>query len=143
MFRLLSSISLAYGAANLRRRIRVLVMQAVLAAIGLVILLFAIGYALAALHIFLSQLWTPLVSALAIAGGLFFIGLIVLLLALRPQRETSRAAEQPFKELSQSAENTYRRMQRSLSQSGSPLANPVVQAAGIALIIGVLLGRRR
>ncbi|MBZ8132106.1 phage holin family protein [Afifella sp. IM 167] len=143
MFRLLSSISLAYGVANLRRRIRMLVMQAVLAAIALVILLFAIGYGLAALHIFLSGLWTPLISAGAIAGALLVIGLIVLILALRPRREQSRAVEKPMREVSAGAEHAYRRVQRSLTESGSPLANPVVQAAGVALIIGVLLGRRR
>jgi len=143
MFRLLSSISLAYGAANLRRRVRVLVMQAVLAAIAVVILLFAIGYGLSALHIFLSGVWTPLISAGVIAGTLLVIGLIVMMLALRPRREQSRAVEKPLHDLSAGAENTYRRMQRSLTESGSPLANPVVQAAGVALIIGVLLGRRR
>ncbi|MCF1503954.1 phage holin family protein [Afifella sp. H1R] len=142
MLRLLSSISFAYGAANLRRRIRVMARQAILMAIGAVILLYALGFGLVTLHIWLSSLWGSLVSAGVIGAVLFVIGLIVLLLALRPHREQARSVEQPLSQMSATAHDTYDRVQRSLRQSGSPLANPVVQAAGIALIIGVLLGRR-
>lgn len=142
MLKLASSVGLALAVANLRRRIRNLAVRGILGAVGAVILVMSLSFFLVAAHLWLSDLLNPIASAAIVGGVLLAIGLLLFFLASRPMREQSRAVENPLEQLSGTFGESASRFGDALGSAGSPLRNPVFQAAGLALLAGFFLGRR-
>lgn len=142
MLRLASSVGLALAVANLKQRMRALAARGVLGAAGVVLAVIALCFFLVAAHLYLSDLLNPIASAAIIGGVLLVIALILFFLASRPIRQQARAVEDPVEEASERLREGASRFNEALGPPGSPLRNPVVQAAGLALIAGFFLGRR-
>jgi hypothetical protein len=142
MLKLASSVGLALAVANLKRRIRYLAVRGILGAVGAVVLFISVCFFLVAAHLWLSDLLNPIASAAIIGGVLLFIAVLLFFLASRPMREQARAVESPIEELGDTLRQGASRLSEALGPPGSPLRNPVLQAAGLALIAGFFLGRR-
>jgi hypothetical protein len=141
VLKLASTVGLAYGVANLKRRIRTAINQAVLGAIALFFLLAAAVFALIALHIWLSGEIGPIASAGAISVALLAVGAVFALLARREPRRQPPPTETVGEQLSETLQQGYARLAQ--AGGGSPLTNPVVLGMAAALIAGFLLGRRK
>jgi hypothetical protein len=143
MLKLAGTAGLALAVANLRRRARNLAVRGVLAVAGAVALVIAICFFLVALHVWLSEELDPIASACIIGGVLLAIALLLFFLASRPMREQARAVEQPAAQIGDALGEGMARLAQAAGSARSPLRNPVFQAAGLALIAGIFLGRRR
>lgn len=142
MLKLASSVGLALAVANLKRRIRNLAVRGILGAVGAVVLIIAVCFFLVTAHLFLSRLLNPIASAAIVGGVLLAVSLLLFFLASRPMREQARAVENPVEQLGDTFGDTASRFGEALGSAGSPLRNPVLQAAGLALVAGFFLGRR-
>jgi len=140
MWGLLKAAGLALAVANLKRRIRALAVKGVLAATGLLVAIIALCFFLVALHVWLSQAVGSVGSAAIIGGILLVIALILFFIASR--RSTGEGAT-PLQAAGKGPEQLWSRFAQSATSGESPLANPVFQAAALALIAGFFLGRRR
>lgn len=144
MFKLASSIGFALALAELRQRIRHWVRSGILGAIGGVILIIALCFLLVALHLYLSGLLNPIASAAIIGGALLLIALILFFLASRPMRAkpATANAQSAMAGAGDTISESISRLGQMAGASGSPIRNPLFQAAGVALVVGYLLGRR-
>jgi cell shape-determining protein MreD len=136
-----STVGLAYGVANLKRRIRTAVTQAALAAVALVFFLAAAIFGLIALHIWLAGEIGPVASAGLIAAILLVIAAVFALLARREPRRQPPPADDVGEQLGTTLQQSYARLAQ--ASGGSPLTNPVVLGMGAAFLAGILLGRRK
>jgi len=143
MFKFASSIGFALALADLKRRVRHWARSGILGAIGLVFLVIALCFLLVAAHLYLSGLLNPIASAAIIGGALLLIALMLFFLASRPMKERVRAAtaDQPVGQIGDMLRDGMARLGQAAGSSESPLRNPLLQAAGIALVVGYLLGR--
>ena len=141
MLKFAGTVGLAYAAANIKRRIRAAINQAVLAGIALVFLLGAAAFALIALHVWLSEEIGPMASAGLIAVILLLLAAIFLLLARREPRRQPPPAENVSEQLGETLQQGYARLAQA-GGGGSPWTNPVVLGMAAALALGILLGRR-
>ncbi len=135
MFKLASSIGFALALAELKQRVRRLVTQGILGAIGAVLFLIGFCFLLVAAHLYLSQLLNPIASAAIIGGALLVIALIFFLIASMTGSGAARRA-QP----ASVAEDNMARLADAVGPK--PLANPALVIAGLALVLGFLFGRR-
>lgn len=134
---------MALAVANLKRRIRVLVIRIGLGAIGAVVLVFALAFILVTAHLALSRFVDPIASAAIIGFVLLFIGVVLLFLASRPRREQSRAVEQPVGQVGSYLSQGLKHLSSTSATEPNPLRNPVFQVSLLALAAGFFLGRRR
>ncbi len=125
----------------MKRRVRRVVAQGILAAIGLIVFLIGICFLLAATHIWLSGLLNPIASAAIIGGVLVLIAIILFLLAAVPGRG-GPPKRPPVDPLGEAARESAERLRAAVGSGDTPLKNPALGVAGLALIIGFLLGRR-
>jgi Putative Actinobacterial Holin-X, holin superfamily III len=135
MFKLASSIGFALALAELKQRVRRLVTQGILGAIGAVLFLIGFCFLLVAAHLYLSQLLNPIASAAIIGGALLVIALMFFLIASMKGSGAARRA-QP----ASVAEDNMARLADAVGPK--PLANPALVIAGLALVLGFLFGRR-
>lgn len=142
MLKLASAMGLALAIANLRRRIRAMAVKGMLAAIGLIVLIAALCFFLVAAHVWLSGAVGTVGSASIIGGVLLVVALLLLFLASRPMREEARAVESTADQLGGTLGEGIGRLGQLAGSRQSPLRNPVFQAASLALIAGIFLGRR-
>jgi amino acid transporter len=144
MFKLASSIGLALALADLKRRIRHWVRTGILGAIGAVLALIALCFFLVAAHLYLSILLNPIASAAIIGGVLLLIALILFFIASRPMASRASAPKEsePAANVGDALKEGMARLGQAAGSSGSPLRNPLFQAAGVALIAGFFFGRR-
>lgn len=140
MLKLASTVGLALAVANLKRRIRNLVVRGILGAIGAVLAIFALSFLLVALHLWISDLLNPIASAVIIGGVLAVIAIVLFLLASRPMREQARSVEQPAAELGDLLRDGMNRLGGGQGQSA--LTSPIVLATALALVSGIFLGWR-
>lgn len=138
MLKLASSIGFALALAELKQRIRRLVTQGILGAIGGVILLIGLCFLLVAAHLYLSILLNPIASAAIIGGVLVVIALILFAVARAKGGGGSRQASPPPR--AEAAQENIGRLGETLG--GSPLANSAFLVAGLALVLGFMFGRR-
>jgi len=137
MLKLISSIGLALTLAELKQRIRRLVTQGMLGAIGAVILLVGLIFLLVALHLWISVLLNPIASAAIIGGTLLFVALIFFLVA--KAKGGAAAPSRPAPAASRPQEN----LAGLADLLGSPaLRNQALLVGGLALILGFMFGRR-
>jgi hypothetical protein len=139
MFKLASSIGLALALAELKQRIRHWVRSGIFGVIGAIILVIAICFFLVALHLYLSGLLNPIASAAIIGGVLLLIALILFFLASRPMRSATSA--KPASQATDTFSDSLSRLGQ-MAGAGGLLANPLLPIAGVALVVGYLLGRR-
>jgi hypothetical protein len=144
MFKLASSIGFALALAELRQRIRHWIKSGILGGVGGVILVIALCFLLVALHLYLSDLLSPIASASIIGGVLLLIAIILFFLASRPMRAKAAAAsaQSSTAGAGDTISESISRLGQMAGASGSPIRNPLFQAAGVALVVGYLLGRR-
>ena len=144
MFKLLKSIGLALVVADLKRRIRYVVRSGILGLIGALVAIIALCFFLAAAHLYLSSLLNPIASAAIIGGVLLAIALILFFIASRPMSKSvpKPAEREPTAGVGDAIREGVAKFGEAAAASNSPLRNPVVQTAGMALIAGFLLGRR-
>ncbi len=126
---------------KLKRRVRDTAVRGALAAIGLVFVGLAMVFVLVAAHTWVSARLGTIGSAVVLAAALLIIGLVFLLLASRPMREEPLDASPAEAGLNVGLGDSP--LVQTSSSAASPLQNPMVQAAGMGLIAGILLGRRR
>jgi hypothetical protein len=140
---LLRSVGLAVAVAELKRRMRALAARGVLGIVGLIIFVIALCFFLVAAHLYLSSLLNPIASAAIIGGVLLLIALILFFLASRPIDAKARASgDGQAAQLGDAIKDGAARIGDAFSGGQSPLQNPVLLAAGFALLAGFLLGRR-
>ena len=144
VFKLASSIGLALAAADLKRRIRYIVRSGILGAVGALLAIIALCFFLVAAHLALSGWLNPIASAAIIGGVLLAIALILFFVATRPMSKLAvKSAEaNPAESVGDAIREGMAKLGEAAGASDSPLRNPVVQTAGIALMAGFLLGRR-
>ncbi len=135
MLKLASSIGFAFALAELKRRVRRLVTQGILGAIGAVLFLIGFCFLLVAAHLYLSQLLNPIASAAIIGGALLVIALIFFLIASMKGSPATRRAPP-----ASAAEDNMARLADAVGST--PPANPALVIAGLALVLGFLFGRR-
>jgi Co/Zn/Cd efflux system component len=144
MLKLLNSVGLSLLAADLKRHVRHLVRSGILGVVGTLLAVIALCFFLVAAHLALSRWLDPIASAAIIGGALLAIALILFFAASRPFKVRRPASNKP--ETDTHAADALRegmaRFGEAAGASDSPLRNPAVQTAGIALITGFLLGRR-
>jgi hypothetical protein len=139
MLKLASSVGFALALANLRRRVRRLVTQGILGAVAAVIFVIGLCFLLVAVHLWLSELLSPVASAAIIGGVLLAVALILLLLAAYfPDRR--RGLDSTASPLDAVGDGMAR-LNEALTGGQSVLTNRVLQLAGVALV-GFILGRR-
>jgi hypothetical protein len=141
MFKLASSIGLALAVAELRLRIRHWIRSGIFGVVGAVILVIAICFLLVALHLYLSGLLNPIASAAIIGGVLLLIAIVLFFLASRPMRSASAPAAKPVSQTADTFSESLSRLGQ-MGGAGGLFANPLVPIAGVALVVGYLLGRR-
>lgn len=127
---------------RLKRRVRDTAVRGALAALGILFLGLAMVFVLVAAHTWLSARWGTIVSAIVLAAALVIIGLVFLLLASRPLREAATEPPHAGAELTRGLGDAAAPA-HATGLAASPLQNPTLQAAGMGLIAGILLGRRR
>ena len=144
MFKLASSIGLALALAELKQRIRHWIRSGIFGVVGAVIAVIALCFLLVALHLYLSGLLNPIASAAIIGGVLLLIAIILFFIASRPMRASpaAQSAPSPATGVGSMFSENFAKFGQLAGASGSPIRNPLFQAAGIALIVGYLLGRR-
>jgi Putative Actinobacterial Holin-X, holin superfamily III len=138
MLKLASSIGIAFALAELKQRVRRVVTQGVLGAIGVAFLLIGICFLLVAAHLWLSQVLNPVASAAIIGGALLLIALIFFLVAGMKGRGAARRPPPPPRV--DTAEENLGRLGDALG--AAPFASPALLIAGLALILGFVFGRR-
>lgn len=136
MLKLISSIGIALTLAELKQRVRRLVTQGILGAVGVIFLLIGLCFLLVAAHLYLSSLLNPIASAAIIGGALVFIAFILFVAARMKGSGAARSAPPPRP----SAEENMARLADTVG--APPLANPALIIAGLALLLGFLFGRR-
>jgi hypothetical protein len=141
MFKLASSIGLALAIAELKRRIHHWIRSGIFGAVGAVIAVIAICFLLVALHLFLSDVLNPIASAAIIGGVLLLIALILFFVASRPMRSGGAPAAKPALQGGDSFSDSLSRLSQ-MAGAGGLLSNPLLPIAGVALVVGYLLGRR-
>ena len=144
MFKLARSIGLAFALADLKRRIRHWVRSGIVGAVGALFAIIALCFFLVAAHLYLSSLLNPIASAAIIGGALLFIALILFVVATRPLKAHAAAPKEsePAAGVGDAFREGMARLSQTAGAEGSPLRNPTVQAAGLALIAGFFFGRR-
>lgn len=143
MLKLASSLGFAMALADLRRRIRAWIRSGIFAAAGAVILLVSICFFLVALHLWFSQLLNPIASASIIGGVLLLIALILFVVAFgaKGSGSVTRSAADQADDIGGAMQDGMSRLSAALGP-GSPLKNPIFQAAALAIIAGFVLGRK-
>lgn len=148
MFKLLSSIGFALALADLKRRIRHWVRSGVIGAVGALFAIIAVCFLLVALHLWISGLLNPIASAAIIGGVLLVISIILFFVASRPMKERAPPARESVAEatgaggIGDALGEGFARLSQAAGAGGSPLRNPLFQAASLALIAGFFFGRR-
>jgi hypothetical protein len=138
MWKLASSIGLALALADLKARVRRLVTQGILGTIGAVFFLIGFCFLLVAAHLFLSEVLNPIASAAIIGGVLIIVALFLFLLARL--KGSSGSARSSAARPANTAEENMGRLGETFASTS--LANPMLVAAGFALLVGFLFGRR-
>ncbi len=137
MLKLASSIGLALALSELKQRMRRLVAQGVMGLLSGVFFLIGLCFLLVAAHLYLSRLLNPIASASIIGGVLIFVALILFLAARMKGAGAPSHAPTPQ---AASVEENMAKLSRAVGST--PLANPAVVIAGLALLLGFLFGRR-
>ena len=142
MLKFASSIGFALALAEMKQRVRRLVTQGILGAVGAVFFLIGFCFLLAAAHLWLSRLLDPIASAAIIGGALIFVALVLFLIASAKGKRRAPPPP-PLREnpLGDAARDGMARLGEAIG-SGQGLKNPALLVAGLALVAGFLLGRR-
>ncbi len=137
---------------DLKARLRALTVSAVLAIVGLALLLTALGFGVALLYVWLQQMLGTIVALAIIAGACALLALILFALALwRPKpgsKPAHRAAPPPRPAPSARAAGvtgsttTDRMLDEALSAMQQGSREQMLAALSLALVTGIVLGRK-
>ena len=141
MLRQIGALGMTLALANVRRRVRALAVRGVLGVLGVAVLLIALCFLLVAVYLWLALLVGPVVSAAILGGALLAVAIILLLLASRPMRGQAKA-EEAVEDAVDSLRESASKLADALGAERQALRSPVMVGAGLALIVGFLLGRQ-
>lgn len=133
---------------DLKARLRALTVSAVLTLVGVVLLLTAIGFGVALLYVWLEQMWGAILALATIAGGCAVLALILFAVAAwRPKPGGKRARRAaavapPRPDSTGSAATTDRMMDEALSAMQQGSREQLLAALSLALVTGIILGRK-
>ncbi len=136
------SVGIALVTSRVKRRVRAIAVRGSLGFAGAIVFFGALCFLLLAAHLGLSALINPIASAAIIGGVLLVAALILFLLASRPIKAGDRKGQDSVEEAVDELKESVSRLGDRLGTDQPPLKNPIVVGAGLALVIGFLLGRR-
>ncbi len=139
MLKLASSLGFALALSELKQRVRRLMTQGVIGLAGVVVFLIGFCFLLVAGHLYLSQLLNPIASA-AIIGGVLILVALILFLVAKGKGSAAPPRRAPTPQAGGVEENMARLQQ---AVGSTPLANPALIIAGLALLLGFFFGRRK
>lgn len=142
MLKLASTAGLAAVVFNLKQRARAVAFKGAAGFIGALLSIIALVFFLVAAHAWLSRHFGPMGSAAMIGGLLLLISLIFFYAASRPLKPLAQDFAEARADVGDAVNEGWLRLARMAGSSYSPLRNPVFQAASLALLAGVFLGRR-
>ncbi len=132
---------------DLKARLRAMTVSAVLTLIGVVLLLTAIGFGLALLYVWLQQILGTIFALAIIAGACVLLALILFAVAAwRPKpgdKPAHRAPPPPPRtESAVGGTTTDRMIDEALSAMQQGSREQMLAALSLALVTGIILGRR-
>jgi len=133
---------------DLKARLRAMTVTAVLTLIGAILLLTAIGFGLALLYVWLQQMLGTIVALAIIAGACVLLALILFAIAAwRPKpdgKPVQRAAPPPppRPESATGSTTTDRMIDEALSAMQQGSREQMLAALSLALVTGIILGRK-
>jgi hypothetical protein len=140
MLKLIGTAGIAFAVTKLKRRIGAFVRKGILAVVGGIAGLISLCFFLVAAHLWMSQHVGSTLSACIIGGVLLAIALLFVFLATRSS-DAEEVAE-PVSRPDEPAGYAVTELARMVSGRQSAWRSPVLQAAGLALIAGIFLGRQ-
>jgi hypothetical protein len=139
MLRLPRPVGLALAIAHWKRALRDIAIGTTIAAAGAALLVAALAFLLAAAHSWLAERLGVAGSAAIIGGALLMVGLLLIVFASRFVEQSTAKERRP----DEIADDRGDRAARAVAPSkASPFSNPLVQAASLAFLVGIVLGRR-
>jgi hypothetical protein len=131
---------------DLRARLRAMTVTAVLTLIGVLLILTALGFGLALLYVWLKQMLGMVVALAIIGGGCVLLALILFAIAAwRPgpgNRRARRAPPPPPRPERAAGTATDRLVDDALSAMQQGSREQMLAALALALVTGVILGRK-
>lgn len=134
------AVRLAIVAGRCKHRLQRMAVKGALGAAGVVFVVVAVLFLFLAAYHWLSGRIGPVAAAASVGGALLVVGLLALALAFRSGgAEAVVVAENPSAEVA-SAPGGLRDV---AAAATSHLRKPLVRTAGLALLAGILIGRRK
>jgi len=134
---------------DIKARLRALTVSAVLTVVGLALLLTALGFGLALLYVWLQQMLGTIVALAIVAGACAVLALILFALAAwRPKpggKQAKRAAPPPPPPRPETASGsgaTDRLIEEAVSAMQQGSREQMLAALSLALVTGIILGRK-
>jgi hypothetical protein len=132
---------------DLKARLRAMTVTAVLALIGLVLLLTAIGFGLALLYVWLQQVLGTVIALAIIAGACVLLALVLFAAAAwRPKpgnKPAHRAPPPPSRpETATGSTATDRMIEDAVAAMQQGSREQMLAAMSLALVTGIILGRK-
>jgi type VI protein secretion system component VasK len=132
---------------DLKSRLRALTVSAVLTLIGVLLLLTAIGFGLAVLYVWLQQMLGTVIALAIIAGACVLLSLILFAVATwRPKpgdKPVHRAPPPPPRQESAPGRSaTDRMIDEAVSAIQQGSREQMLAALSLALVTGIILGRK-
>ena len=133
---------------DLKARLRAMTVSAVLTVVGVALLLTALGFGVALLYVWLQQMLGTVIALAIIAGSCILLALILFALAAwrpKPGAKPAHRAPPPPPPRSESATGsttTDRMIDEALSAMQQGSREQMLAALSLALVTGVILGRK-
>ncbi|MEJ2624067.1 MAG: phage holin family protein [Pseudolabrys sp.] len=133
---------------DIKARLRAMTVSAVLTVVGLALLLTALGFGVALLYVWLQQMLGTIVALAIIGGACLVVALILFALAAwRPKpgnKPAKRAAPPPPPPRPESASGsaTDRLIEEAVSAMQQGSREQMLAALSLALVTGIILGRK-
>ncbi len=133
---------------DLKARLRAMTVSAVLTLIGVAFLLTALGFGLALFYVWLQQLLGTIVALAIVAGACALLALILFAVAVWRPKPGDRPAHReapprpPRSESATGSATTDRMIDEALSAMQQGSREQMLAALSLAVVTGIILGRR-
>jgi type VI protein secretion system component VasK len=131
---------------DLKARLRAMTVSAMLTAIGVVLLLIALGFGVALFYVWLQQMLGTMAALAIVAGACALLALIVLAIAVwRPKpgdKQARRTPPPPRRESATGNTATERMFEEAVVAVQQGSREQMLAALSLALVTGIVLGRK-
>jgi type VI protein secretion system component VasK len=131
---------------DLKARLRAMTVSAMLTAIGVVLLLIALGFGVALFYVWLQQMLGTMAALAIVAGACALLALIVLAIAAwRPKpgdKQARRTPPPPRRESATGNTATERMFEEAVVAVQQGSREQMLAALSLALVTGIVLGRK-